>query len=146
MGTTATGLPFPDDTEFVTDGAAAIQALAQALEERIPVRVLAGVVVVPITNSASGTAPVAFPTDYFTGAPTVTLTVQQGGATYVPWVTAAPTAAGFNALVRHYQNTVGTGSVPVHWQAIEVLAGTVALADPDPVLPLSVAEPVTEEE
>lgn len=134
MGTTDNGLPFPEDFAFVTDGAAAIQALAEAI------RVLAGTVTVPINNSAAGQAIIPFPAGYFTAAPIVTLTVQQGGATYLPWLISANTAQA-GIILRHYQNVVATVQMTVTWHAIQLFADPDALAASPAPLPLLPAEP-----
>lgn len=73
---TGKGLPYPDAAEALTLGAAAIQALAEALDRRMPYA--ASVSDPDVTGDARFFF--AFPSGWFPSAPAVTVGVEQLGA------------------------------------------------------------------
>jgi len=85
MGTTPTGLPYPEPTDPVAGGAAAIRALAEALEPRTAYRT--EVEQVTVTLDAAGRAVVIFKTYFPAGRlPLVIAAACNLDIPAVPWV------------------------------------------------------------
>lgn len=74
MGTTPNGLPYPEPTAPVAQGADAIKALAQAT------RIIAVSVTVPAGSPNPATATVTFPAGLFTAAPLVVSSASSSNA------------------------------------------------------------------
>lgn len=115
--TTEQALPYPLPTDPVMQGADNIRALAETLDPRVPARIHSGVQTLA-GNGASGQMIITLPSGKFTQPPVVQLTVQQGGATFMPFVVTITTVQ-FSIVARHYQNVVGAFSLPIHWLAIQ---------------------------
>lgn len=76
-----------------------------------------GIIAVPVTASATGTANVTF-SPAFNNAPIVQLTVV-GSTSYLTHTTVTPTTTGMTVGVRHWQGTATTVTINVHWTARE---------------------------
>lgn len=116
MGQTARGFPYPEGTDPVSQGAAAIKKLAEALQANVG-RMRFGSVVVPVPSPASNFASVkvTFPADSFTAAPRVFVTPQTSG--YISGAYQV-TATGFTAFHRQFTNTAATTAVTTMWLAV----------------------------
>jgi ABC-type branched-subunit amino acid transport system substrate-binding protein len=110
MGTTNTGLPYPEPTNPIAQGADATKALAQAVNQP-----LSGSVPVNIANATSGTAVVTFTAGYFTATPRVVGVSQSSGN----WIIAIAAVSATSATIR--VGTAGsavTATVTVLWIAV----------------------------
>lgn len=94
-----------------------------AHSKNVPFASAAGVVTVTVSASSNGSAAVVFPTSRFTVAPIVSLTPIN---TFYNVAYDSVTATGFNAQVRQINNSSGTASVGVQWQALQMTATTAA--------------------
>jgi hypothetical protein len=117
---TPAGLPIPLDTDPVTDGAAAIRALAAAIDARGAPVIAAGQanVVVLAGTPPAGTAAIVFPVGRF-AVPPVVLAVPQtnvalSAAEFCEAFVSGVTTAGCNITVRRH----GTATVAVSWVAV----------------------------
>lgn len=110
MGTTTLrGLPYPDGTDPVTDGPAAIGALAQAVDEASQADTWnPGVFVVGTPKSTA----VVF-AEPFAAAPVVLVHGEVYGNNGSAWASGV-TATGFTL---NAQRAVGTAAFDVHWIA-----------------------------
>lgn len=76
MGTTAKGYPYPEGTDLVMEGDDAIEALAQAIDSKLPYAVYAaGVDIRVAAGSATGSGTLTYPSGTFSQAPITTVTI-----------------------------------------------------------------------
>jgi hypothetical protein len=83
-----------------------------------PYAVAAGAATVTLASASTGTVTVTLPTSRFTIAPIVLATVQTS-TFWVVGVTAV-SATSVDLSIRHINGTLTTGTVPLHWQAIQM--------------------------
>jgi len=119
MGTTPNGLPYPEPTDPVAQGAAAIKALAEAVDPRVGARAIATgqATLTSITPNTLATLAVSFPAGRFTAAPLVFVSLNAAnvhGCT--PAAATAITASGFTL---NGARTTGNANIPVSWLAIQ---------------------------
>ncbi len=112
--TTTRGFPYPLDSDPVADGAKATRDLAQKVDSALGVTA-AGTVIVAVSASAIGSAPITFPAGRFSSAPILNATV--AGTTLYFATISTPTTTGATINVRRFDNTAATVNVTVHWQA-----------------------------
>jgi hypothetical protein len=119
MPNTAKGAPYPADTA-IPDGPAAVQALAEHLDTRVPYARCSGVKPVVVSSGTVGTATVDFPAGMFTstGSPIVAhLTIRSGSGALLDATTrvyTAPTTAGMGISL---SNVTAYGTYDVYWTA-----------------------------
>lgn len=118
MPMTTGGLPYPAATDDLRDGAAAIQALAQALGGTPLFQ--SGTVSISYGSAASATAAVTFPQP-FAAAPLV-LAGYGGGQTSPRTIATASgvSASGFTATIMTADGSTHTGTRAVNWIAFGV--------------------------
>lgn len=106
------------DTESVLEqvGNLAVDAMAKASRSPGLFAEAEGTVDVSVSASTVGTAAVSFPTDRFTSAPHVYLSVV-GSSVWMPYQSTAPTTSGVTVGVRQVQGTSTTATVTVRWSA-----------------------------
>lgn len=117
MPTTASGLPYPADTE-TPDVPRDIKKLADELEDRLPAAQHSAAITVTVTSADSGTAAVTFPAGKFTAAPIVV--VSTSGTSQWVAMSASATATGFVATARHVDKLVTSGSPSVNYIATQL--------------------------
>jgi hypothetical protein len=113
MGVTPNSLPYPEDTDPVTEGAQAIRALAERL------RIASGIATVPAGTSPRAVT-VTLPPGLFTARPAIAL---GSGNTYVSVSVTGASAVNFtiNGIYR-----TGSGAIAnmpatlVHWVAVQI--------------------------
>jgi hypothetical protein len=115
MGTTASGLPYPEPSDFIAQGADAIKALAQLL----PGRGVHGQVAISAGAGGANTGvAVTFPAALFTGSPRVFCALATGvggGATDFAFVWASGiSSTGCTINTKRSQ----AGTAQVFWLAI----------------------------
>lgn len=115
MGTTPSGYPYPEPSDFVADGADAIRALAEAIDAKLPVAVASGN---GTMSGASGTTAqtVTLPAGLFTAAPVVVAGARTAFPENRSAVSAtAATATSFIAYI-YYASTADLGYA---WTAVQ---------------------------
>jgi hypothetical protein len=115
MGTTAGGLPYPEPTDPIAEGADAIKALAEAIER---CRLVGSVAA---TSAANGVCTVTFG-QTFASAPTVIITpvFGSGGTDYTMYLIAA-TTTGFTARLFQAGSVAAAGvTVRINYLAVGV--------------------------
>jgi hypothetical protein len=111
MGTTASGYPYPEDTDLLAQGAQAIKALANAAEPRAG-QSAAGTAQVTINGQSIASAAVTFPVGRFTAAPNVTAAAVGGAGAWTSGMVSGITATGCVVWVRNFSGSAG-GSTPL---------------------------------
>lgn len=117
MGTTTGGLPYPEPTDPIADGADAIRDLAEAVDLGFGSnRFVAGSTV--DTTDSSGNLDVTFPVT-FTGVPIVLYSIRVGTNNNVShWLILPPTTTGFRVRLM-IAGVSGSGDVAtIQWLAI----------------------------
>lgn len=118
MGTTSRGYPYPEPTDPVSQGAAAIQALANAVNTRAG-SAAAGTVQITGSNSALGFATVTFPANRFNAVPFVTGSANSGF--WIVFRSGGASATAATIGIRYNTNaSQGTISQQVDWIAIQI--------------------------
>lgn len=115
MGTTTLGYPYPDGTDPMADIATAVQALAQAVDDKLGL-LQSGTKNVNAVNVATDySVTVTFPTA-FPSIPHVVACISNklNPASYEPPLISSVTAADFVLTVRR---SAGSASVDVDWIA-----------------------------
>ena len=127
MGVTAGGLPYPEPTEPVAGGAAAIKALAEALDAGAPRAVATGHETFASTAvGAVGSKSVTFPAGRFTLPPRVTM-ASVTGAPNTRIVGCGTSSA--SAVTLYAYNGGGGPVTPVaYWHAVQDRTQTTARA------------------
>lgn len=114
MPNTPKGYPYPAPTDPVNAGAAAIQSLAQTVNDRLGVSA-GGLTSIAVSGSAAGSVVVTYPAWFPTTGSRCYATV---GGTSSSWlVSTGGAASSMTIYVRHYTNTAQTTTVSVFWQA-----------------------------
>jgi hypothetical protein len=111
MATTVNGLPVPDDTDPVAQGAANMRAMAGKLQ-----CVAAGQVTAVLTNTVAANVAMTFPAGRFTTAPTLTVS-SWAASTYIAY-TVSVTAAGGQVGARQYKDVAATTNIAINWTAV----------------------------
>lgn len=115
MGTTASGYPYPEDTDIVAQGSSAIKALAQAIESRLRATAAGQVSITVNTTTTIFSKAVTFPAGRFTSAPIVVTSVSHSW-----WVASvsAITATGCTITIRNVTTGSESTSRVAYWHAI----------------------------
>lgn len=119
MGTTPiTGLPWPENTDPVANGAAAIRNLAETLDPRTPYATALGTATLVFTSSTAASIAVTFPAGRFTAPPLVFMAQQGTGSSglYAPRALSV-TTSGFT--VSGTLSVAATVNVVIAWHAIQ---------------------------
>lgn len=124
MGTTTFGLPYPEPTDPVAEGAAAIRELAEAVNIKLPAlnNSHAAIKIQGSNNSilstnASGTARITFPSAYGT-PPLFVCNDAYAGWSFIT-ILMAITATYADVQCRYLDNAaIASGTVVVSWIAI----------------------------
>lgn len=114
MGTTASGYPYPEDTDPVAQGAQAIKALANAIEAQLGASA-AGVVSIVLTNVNQASKTVTFPVNRFKVPPVCSVT--STNANLFGLISATVTTTSFTAWLRVATNVNSTFTADAHWMA-----------------------------
>lgn len=130
MGTTAKGYPYPEGTDLVVDGDDAIEALATAIDTKLPVAITSGLADLgTVTGQATGSKVVTFPVGLFTAAPTASTT----GNTSFPSSRGkansygSATTSSMTVYAFYDGGTTATAPIVVSWIAIQATAAPAAL-------------------
>lgn len=112
MGTTSSGLPYPEDTDPVAQGAQAIKGLAQRQAPSA-----GGTVALTAANASTVTGSVTFPAGRFTTPPAVTVCANNGG-----WFgfQGTATATGTTLGVAQRDGTATSTTITAHWHAVGI--------------------------
>ena len=113
--TTTQGFPYPLPTDPIADGADAIKALAQKIDDIVGT-FAAGTIAIQGTGATSASAPITFPAGRFTVAPVVVATVTVGAVASVTAVTAAGATVG----VKRTDDAAFSSTFNVYWIAVQV--------------------------
>jgi len=116
-GKTTGGLPYPDPTDPVAEGADAIRSLAEAIDPRTPAAWAGGQATVNVSASVTGSTTVTLPVGRFTKAPQV---VGSASNSLYNVSISALTTASFLASVRHLNESSSTTTVYVSWSASQL--------------------------
>lgn len=117
MPTTASGLPYPADTQ-TPDVPRDIKALADELEDRLVRAQHVGAVTVSVSNAVSANVAVTFPAGKFTGTPIVV--VSTSGTTVWVAMSSGSTANGFTATARNVDGASATATPSVNYIATQL--------------------------
>lgn len=121
MPNTASGYPYPAQSDPVAQGATAIQNLATAIESKLGA-MAAGIALVPIPVVGTTYAlSVTFPAGRFTSAPSAIMTLAQNVSSPQNSATGPasnPTATGFT--IRAVRTAGSAGDLNVGWLAVSV--------------------------
>ena len=128
MGSTPNyGLPTPENTDYVLDGAAAIRNLAAAIDTALKNRIATGTVTIDNPDpDGSKSATVTFPAGMFTTNPRVSLAVRgdvptyNGKPCYATFENLSPTGMTvrvFTIAPPSSPSAGVSGNVLVHWTA-----------------------------
>jgi hypothetical protein len=131
MGTTPKGYPYPEGTDLVVDGDDAIEALATAIDTKLPAALTSGLADLGnVTGQQTGSKVVTFPVGLFTVAPTAATTgntsfpSSRGKAnSYGSATTSSMTVYGF-----YDAGTTATAPLVVSWIAVQAAGAVVGLA------------------
>jgi hypothetical protein len=129
MGVTAKGLPYPESSDPVYQGADAIKALAQKLDAMVPAAMAAGANTVTYGAAASSASVVVtFPAGRFTQPPLVAMAIYSVTALVVASIAEGTpittTSMTVIAVHRDSGQTLGTATaVRFWWQAVQMLPG-----------------------
>ena len=112
--------PAPDSIPYMLDGdpladvADIMASLAARVDRQLGIR---GFVDITVTGAATANLPVVFPVGTFTSTPIIVVTSNNSA---MLGAMQNPTAAGFDAYVRHINNTTITGPsvYRVYWHAM----------------------------
>jgi hypothetical protein len=117
MPNTTLGYPYPNPSDPVADAAAAIQALAQDVDDELGMMKCGRSTINAVNVATDYTAGVTFAGTAFPGIPKVTacLTNKANPANYEPVTISALTSTGFTINVRR---SAGTASMDVDWIAV----------------------------
>lgn len=118
MGTTPGGLPYPEGTDLVMDGDEAIEALAKAIDPRLPPAYATGTtIVLNIPAQSVSSIAVTLPAGLFTATPYVTLGIN----TSAPNVRGAGfSGVSMNGFTLHGWNGSSTQQgLAVSWHALQ---------------------------
>lgn len=145
MGTTSKGYPYPEGTDLVVDGDDAIEALAEAIDAKLPAAMTAGNASIPNAGGdATKSVTVTFPSGLFTVTPYVTIAAR----TAYPearsfWGTTGANTSSFQA-VNYYAGasaTLGASWVAVQPDGPTVQAFASPLADPGDMVTVTCPTP-----
>lgn len=114
MGTTPQGLPYPEPTDPIADGATAIKNLAAAVNQPV-----SGRVTIVITSAVAASITVTFPAGYFTAPPRVMATASLTSFDGYAANTFPPTATGVTISAFNVTWASKTINVPVDWMAVK---------------------------
>jgi hypothetical protein len=115
MAATTRGYPYPVGTDRVMDGDNAIQALAQAVNDKAGGPTVTGeVTMTTLANGASGNVAVTFPAGRFSGTPHVFCQTGNGRVNVSP---ANTTAAGFTYSMANFSGGATSGTQTGYWLA-----------------------------
>lgn len=119
MPTTPDGWPYPS-TNDTPDVPRDIGALATAIDQRLPARMVTGQASVAMSNASTGSVAVTFPAGSFSAAPRVVVTVDSaaGAAGALIARVFSVTATGFTIGLTQAAGTPVTVTVPVEWIAV----------------------------
>lgn len=115
MGVTNFGYPYPESTDPVAQGAAAIQALATAVNTIAGVRAQ-GMNTITFNNDLSASVSLTFPVNRFPTGSTPRVVTSPGNALYLTGAQNV-TETGVTLVARHITNTAQTSTVSVSWIA-----------------------------
>ena len=111
MASTVNGLPVPDDTDPVAQGAAAMRGMAGKLQP-----VAYGTATAVFSAAIAANIAITFPAGRFASPPAVTATARS--STYFAYATAGASTTGTTLGARSYKDTSFTGNVLIDWVAI----------------------------
>lgn len=120
MGSTPIlGIPYPEPTDPVSQGAAAMQAIATALETKAFYALAYGVSSLSFSAATQASLAVTFPAGRFTTVPWVLMGISGVGFAdlYAPRMASAPTTSGMTIVLN--AATARTGPVSVNWLAFQ---------------------------
>lgn len=124
MGTTSRGLPYPEPTDPASQGAAAIQSLAEAVQTMTQY----GSGTVTVSNNNTWYSEDVYFTEPFAGTPRVAITPRGSGSNSMEVRVEARSATYFTAGGKRPSGS-GTGSVQFDWIAVGPLTGATVLSD-----------------
>ncbi len=118
MGTTTKGYPYPENSDAVANGADAIKALADFLNNNNVKTFHVGTVVVNVAATAVQAQTFNLPAGKFAaGAPTVVLLTPVANTQYIA-TSSNLTTTQFTVTLRHYNSTSQTVNVTVAYAAV----------------------------
>jgi hypothetical protein len=112
MATTVNGLPVPDDTDPVAQGAANMRAMAGKLQV-----IASGTVTIAFSNAPAANQAITFPVGRFSTGPWVTA-ISRSASNYFAYSTGIATSTGTTLGARQYKDALLTGNVLVDWVAV----------------------------
>lgn len=116
--TTPNGYPYPESTDRVTDGADAIQALAEKIQTQLGA-MHSGRVLVSIAAASLGTSTVTMPVGRFSETPNVAAGAEN--TQYFAGITGSSTKTAITLYVRQQSGTSATTSMYVNFVARQPL-------------------------